>query len=142
MWNHQFAINDDAEMENGDGSDGLSDCDLSTDDDFDTIVERKLVDNVKMESAMEVESDDDVAMSGGNEVNHINVTQIKQQQYQQSNASNLGMGLSLKWIDLKNNRGITNDGVDRLNLIFVRKIQPTADFSVSVEGCSYEPNPH
>merc|ERR1712154_438275 len=137
MWNHQFAINDndndDEAMENGDGSDGLSDCDLSTDDDFDTIVERKLVDNVKMESAMEIESDDDVAMSGGNEVNHINVTQIKQQQYQQSNASNLGMGLSLKWIDLKNNRGITNDGVDRLNLIFVRKIQPTADFSVCVE---------
>ena len=109
-----------------------------------------MVDNVKTESviqhyqdsnAMEVESDDDVTMYG-NDGNQIN-----QQQYQHSNdglngARNVRTRLSLKWIDLKNNRGITNDGVDRLNLIFARKIQPTAAFSVCVNGCSYEPNPH
>ena len=52
------------------------------------------------------------------------------------------ISLSLKWIDLKNNKEITNDGVDKLNQIYVKKIEPSRNFVICVEGCSYEPNPN
>ena len=50
------------------------------------------------------------------------------------------ISLNLKWIDLKNNKGITNEGIDKLNQIYVKKIEPCRNFVLFVEGCNYEPN--
>ena len=50
------------------------------------------------------------------------------------------ISLNLKWIDLKNNKGITTEGVDKLNQIYVKKIEPNRKFVLCVEGCSYQPN--
>ena len=120
-----------------------------------TVVERKLVangQNAKVEECKVIEVEcDDMQIDGDNDVNMNDddvdmsgMQSLNQNQARYQHSSAVGvvqMSLSLKWIDLKHNRGITNDGIDRLNLIFVRKIQPTPDFAVCVNGCSYEPNP-
>ena len=60
--------------------------------------------------------------------------------------SSLSVGIKIKfhklWIDLKNNKGITTIGVDKLNQIYANKIEPCSNFVVNVEGCSYKQNPH
>ena len=83
---------------------------------------------------------DDVKMDGEDDAECDDMIGI----YEELGSLSVGMKIKFHklWIDLKNNKGITSIGVDKLNSIYANKLEPCSNFVVNVERCSYKPNPH
>ena len=49
-----------------------------------------------------------------------------------------GIECSIKWIELKNNNGINEHGIDTLNKIFINNYIPCNGFQICIEGCNFK----